>query len=186
MNVCGLRSAVCGLFSALLLAACASQPKAPMLPPPWTTIPAAVVDAFCGKLHSEAMATDAPLAIVSTTQPLVTGTSLRSMAHLYGKDAELTPIAQAISASLQPMPLDIASAHQCAWKPIDKVDPVRDVDVMAVELSSPFVNPFTRNEAGLFARLSLGGRDAQWYWIPLGVRNGVWAIGNVFAIDMHE
>ncbi len=182
----GPRSAVRGLFFAMLLLGCASKPKVPMTPPPWTTAPSAVVDAFCGKLRGEAMASDAPMAIVSTTQPLVSGASLRSLAHLYGKDAELSAAAQMVGASLQPLPIDIANARTCAWTPIEKIDPVRHVDLMVVELSSPFVNPFARNEAGLFARLSLGGRDSQWYWIPLAQRNGVWAIGNVFALDMHE
>ncbi len=157
-----------------------------MVPPDWTTLPSAIVDSFCGKLRGEGMASDTPMGIVSTTQPLVNGNSLRSVAHLYSKDAELSAAAQVISASLKPMPIDVANAKTCSWIPINKIDPVRHVDLMVVELSSPFVNPFTKNEAGLFGRYSLGGRESQWYWIPLGNRNGIWAIGNVFALDMHE
>jgi hypothetical protein len=178
---CALLSALCALAPG-----CTSQPKPPMTPPVWTAVPSAVVDAFCGKLRGEAMASDATQAIVKTTQPLVSGASLRSLAHLYNKDAELSVPAQLISASLQSLPLDFTNARTCTWMPIDKIDPVRHVDLMAVELSSPFVNPFARNEAGLFARLSLGGRESQWYWIPLAQRNGLWTIGNVFALDMHE
>ncbi len=179
---CALRSALC----ALVLAGCASQPSAPTTPPPWTTVPSAVVDAMCARLRSEAMASDAPMTIVSTTRPLVSGGALRSVAHLYGKDAELSDLAGVVNSSLQPMPIDLANTQTCTWSPIPKIDPVKDVDQMVVELSAPFVNPFTKNEAGMLARLSLGGRDAQWYWIPLGVRNGVWAIGNVFPMDLHE
>jgi hypothetical protein len=132
------------------------------------------------------MASDAPVTIVATTQPLVSGGSLRSLAHLYGKDGEVSSLAQLITSVLQPLPLDTTNAHSCSWTPVKKLDPAAHHDVMVVELSAPFINPFTRGESGLFARLSLGGHDSQWYWIPLAERNGVWAIGIVLPTDMRD
>ena len=183
---CALRAALCVLFSSALLAGCASKPKVPMTPPVWARVPPAIVDALCGKLRTEGLVSDGTTGIVSTTQVLVSGASLKSVAHLYGKDVEASLPAQLINASLQPLPIDIADARTCTWTPLDRIDPVRHVDMWVVDFSSPFVNPFTHDEAGMFARLSLGGHDSQWYWIPLGQRNGLWAIGNIFPLDMHE
>jgi hypothetical protein len=165
---------------------CASHQPPPKAPE-WTSVPPAVLDAMCGRLKHEAMASaDAPVTIVATTQPLVSGGSLRSLAHLYGKDAEVSSLAQLINSVLQPLPLDIKDTHSCSWVSVKKLDPDAHHDMMVVELSSPFINPFTRGESGLFARLSLGGHDSQWYWIPLAERNGVWAIGIVLPTDMRD
>ena len=176
-----LPSALCLL---LFTFSCASAP--PKKAPEWTRVPPAVLDAVCGKLKLEAMASDAPVTIVSTTQPLVSGGALRSIAHAYGKDAEVSVLAQLINSSLPSIPIDTADAHSCTWFPVRKLDPVVHHDVWVVELSSPFINPFTRGESGLFVRYSLGGHDSQWYWIPLAERNGTWSIGIVLATDMRE
>jgi hypothetical protein len=150
-------------------------------------VPPAVLDALCGKLKQEGVSsTDVPVTIVTTTQPLISAASLRSLAQAYGKDAEVSALAQLINSALQPLPIDITAAHSCAWSAIAKLDPELHHDYMVVELSSPFLNPFTHRESGLFARYSLGGHDSQWYWVPLAERNGVWAIGSVLTIDMHE
>jgi hypothetical protein len=180
---CGLQSAVCLLLTALLGCASAPPPKAPE----WTTMPPAVLDAFCGKLKQEGLTSmDVPVTIVTTTQPLISGASLQSLGHAYGKDAEVSPLAQLINSALQPMRIDVSAAHSCSWSGIAKMDPDLHHDFMIVELSAPFLNPFSRRESGLFARYSLGGHDSQWYWIPLAEREGIWAIGSVLPLDMHE
>jgi hypothetical protein len=167
----------------LLLASCAtSKPPAPL--PVWTQVPGVVLDALCSRLQNEGMSPDSIL-VVKTTQPLVSGPSLRSVAHIYSKDAEVGSLAQEITAATPPLPLDVANTH-CQWKPIAKLDPLSHVDRMVVEVSPLIPNPFAKSEAGLMARMSIGGRDAQWYWIPLGERNGKWAIGIVLPMDMHE
>jgi len=168
----------------LLFAACASAPQPPTAPPPWTQVPGPVLDSLCSALQNEGLSPDR-LLIVETTKPLVSGPSLRSVAHLYSKDAEVGALAQAMTAATPPMPLALAESR-CQWKPVDKLDPLHHVDRMVVEISAPITNPFTRSEAGLMARMSVGGRDSQWYWIPLGERKGQWAIGIVLPMDMHE
>jgi hypothetical protein len=170
---------------ALLFASCATTPAPPTLPPTWTAVPGVVLDAFCAKLQREGISPETTV-VVGTTQPLVSGASLRSVAHLYGKDAEVGQFAQALNAAITPLPLALKDAAGCKWKTIAKLDPIRNVDQMVVEMSAPIPNPFQRNEAGVLARMSLGGHDAQWYWVPLGQRNGVWAIGIVLPMDMRE
>jgi hypothetical protein len=168
----------------LLSAACATTPSPPTKPPAWTQVPGVVLEALCSTLKNEGISTDTIL-IVKTTQPIVTGASLRSVAHSYGKDAEVGSLAQAYTAAATPIPL-AAAESRCGWKPVAKLDPFNHVDRMVVELSSPIPNPFMKSEAGVMARMSLGGRDSQWYWIPLGEKNGQWAIGIVLPMDMHE
>lgn len=168
----------------VLAAACASNTPPPIQPPAWTQVPAALLDTVCGKLQEEGVTMD-NLAIARTTQPLVNAASLRSVAHLYGKDADASSLAQIYNNATQALPLALTESH-CTWKPIAKLDPVRDHDQMVVEISAPIPNPFTRNEAGVLARLSVGGHDSQWYWIPLGNRKGAWGIGLVLPMDMHE
>jgi len=168
----------------LLLAACASAPPKPTLPPAWTQMPAAVLDTICAKLQEEGITID-NLAIAKTTQPIVTAASLRSVAHQYGKDADTSALAQIYTTAIQPMPLAL-NESRCAWKPIAKLDPIRDHDQLVVEISAPIPNPFARNEAGILARMTLGGHDSQWYWIPLGQKNGQWGIGIVLPLDMHD
>jgi hypothetical protein len=55
-----------------------------------------------------------------------------------------------------------------------------------VEFSPPFINPFTKGESGVLVRMSVGNHDAQWYWIPLGERQGMLGIGLVVPLDLHE
>jgi len=172
-------------LAGLLILLCACKSSAPPVEPPtWTQIPGALLDSLCAKLQNEGITPD-NIGIVQTTQPLVTGASLRSVAHNYGKDAEVGALAQVITSSTPSIPLAVKEAR-CAWHPIAKLDPVRYHDRMIVEISAPIANPFARNEAGVLARMSLGGQNSQWYWIPLGQKNGQWAIGIVLPLDMHE
>lgn len=172
------------LVAALLAAGCATGPKTTA--PHLTSMPPLVFEAFCAKLRSEGFSSDAPMFVVKTTQPLVSGPSLRALAHLYFKDGELGEAAQAIRDTMSAMPLEFSGNTSCAWQPIERLDPIEQAQRTVVEFSSPFVNPFTRGESGVFARLSIGGRDAQWYWIPLAERDGRLGIGLVMAMDLHD
>jgi len=167
------------------LTGCASSSSGPVVQPPaWTQLPGVLLDSLCSTLQNEGVSPE-NLVIVKTTQPLVSGASLRSVAHVYGKDANVGSLANLLNTATPPLPLALSEAH-CKWQPIAQLDPVRNHDQMVVELSPPIPNPFQRNEAGVMARMSVGGHDAQWYWIPLGNRNGNWAIGIVLPMDMHE
>jgi len=165
--------------------ACGSSSPAPVVQPPaWTQLPGTILDTLCSTLQNEGISPE-NLVVVKTTQPLVNGASLRSVAHVYGKDANVASLANVINTATPPLPLALADAH-CKWGSIAQLDPVRNHDQMVVEFSAPLPNPFMRNEAGVMARMSIGGHDSQWYWIPLGNRKGNWAIGIVLPMDMHE
>lgn len=171
------------LLTTLLLAACASKP--PIAPPVWTEVPAVVTDAMCGRLRGEAISGDATIAIVETTQPLVSQRSLQSLGAMYNRAGNPSAIMQSMASLQQPLP--VRTTQQCRWKSIAAVNPDAH-DEMVLQLSSPFVNPFAPQEAGVLARLSLAGRDAQWYWVPMAQRKGTgpWLIGMVLPMDMHE
>jgi hypothetical protein len=50
-----------------------------------------------------------------------------------------------------------------------------------VELSAPFANPFGK-EAGIVARVSLGGQHPAYYYIPLASRGDHWVVGYVSVL----
>src|SRR4051812_35075577 len=170
----------------LLLAACATTPPPVAKTPEWTEVPSAILNAFCARVRGEAVSRDSQISVVKTTQPIVTATSLRSLAESYFMTADTVMLAEALNAALKPIPLTITANGSCSWKTIEHLDTRRDHEVLVVELSSPFPNPYVRGESGLFARLSAGGQGSQWYWIPLAERKGQWAVGRVIPLEMHE
>jgi hypothetical protein len=123
---------------------------------------------------------------VKTTQPIVTAASMSSLSHRYSKEASgaSVQLADMIGGTLRPIPVTLAGSSACAFRPVAAVE--RGSDEMTLQLSSPFLNPFVRNEAGVLARLSLGGHDAQWYWVPLAQKKGQWVMSNVLPLDLHE
>jgi hypothetical protein len=184
-NLTRITSALCLLTSALLTTACGTS-RPVTTAPELTSVPSAAIEALCTKLRGEGVATDAPLVVVEKTQPLIiTGASLRSLAHTYGKDVESSALAQAITSVVKPTPLDFQGTS-CAWQTIPRLDPVAQAQMTVVQFSAPFVNPFTKGESGVLVRMSVGNHDAQWYWIPLALREGRLGVGLVMAMDMHE
>lgn len=157
----------------LLLAACASKPPAPAVTAPqWDTVPAGVAEGLCRRLQSDALATGQVL-IVKVTQPLLSqdlvGALASSVTHR-GRVQQMPPlINRAIPIATSPA--------TCNWKPIDVRDIDRNGDMMIVELSAPVLNPYRAGEAGVFARASLAGQHAAWYWIPLAQRGDRWTPG---------
>jgi hypothetical protein len=166
----------------LLLAGCATKP--PTTAPDWTELPPSIAEALCAKMRSEAVSSEATISVLKTTQPLVTPASIHSLGTIYPAVGKAAIVADAVIAGQKRLPINLAGTS-CQWKPIDAVD-TRSHDEMILQVSAPFVNPYARTEAGLFARLTLGGHDAQWYWVPLAQRKGVWAIGFVLPLDLHE
>jgi len=168
----------------LFLAGCASVPRQPTTAPDWTELPPSITEALCAKLRSEALSSEATIDLVKTTQPLVTPSSLQSLATIYPSKGKSAVVADAVVAGQRQLPINVGGGS-CRWRPIDTMD-AGSHDNHVLQLSAPFVNPFAPSEAGLFARLTLGGHDAQWYWVPLAQRKGVWAIGFVLPMDLHE
>lgn len=166
----------------LLAAGCASQ-KPPIAAPKWSEVPAVVTDAMCGRLRGEAISGDSTIAIVETTQPLITARSMQALGAIYNRAGSPAALSQNMDSLINPLPVRVTQL--CRWKPVAAIDPNAH-DEMVLQLSPPFVNPFAPQEAGVLARLSLAGRDAQWYWVPMAQRNGVWLIGIVLPMDLHE
>jgi hypothetical protein len=169
----------------LLLAACATAIP-PAKTPDWTEIPAPILNAFCARARNDGISRESQMLIVKTTQPIVTASSLRSLGEAYFKAGDTVMLAEALNASLKPLPLNVAPGGTCNWRPIDRIDSRRDHELLTVELSAPFINPFVRGESGLFARMSVGGQAPQWYWIPVAERGGQWAVGGVMPLELHE
>lgn len=172
-------------FTFLLLAftlSCATQPDAPPAVPEWDAIPLGVIDTFCQRLKSEGLAEGAPVAIVSTTQPIASMSSIAALAGPEPRRANAQEAAIALRASQKSIPLTL-SGGGCTWIAVDSTRAYQRADQMIVEISAPMSNPFERGQAGLFARVSLGGEHGQWYWISLLPRAGGWVVGYIQAIS---
>jgi hypothetical protein len=171
-------------LAAIAFVACASTPP-PAKVPNWSSVPRTVLDAFCVEARAEGLAHETPINVVASTQPVspgaITGLAERSMKSLHNA----ADVAEQLNANLPELPIDVAS-DVCPWNTVTRLDRRRDADVMVVQISAPFVNPFTRGETGSLLRLSLGGESSLWFWIPLNERNGKWLAGRVRALGVQE
>ena len=169
---------VATLLTALLVAAC-STPPAPLVSPEWNVVPSGVLDVLCTRLRDDAI-TD--VAVVKSTQPIATQQALAVLGGSYGARTTNDRITAALAGAQKTIPIDAAS-RVCSVTPIERMD-ARHGDTMVVELSAPIANPFARNEAGVLARVSLGGQHAAWYWIPLGHTGGMWMVGQALPLSL--
>lgn len=166
----------------LLLISCATKPDAPPAAPEWDAIPLGVIDTFCLRLKSEGLAEGAPVAVVSTTQPIASMNSLAALAGPTPRRANAQEAAVALQASQKSIPLTLGGGG-CSWIAVDSVQAYRRADQMIVELSAPMSNPFERGQAGIFVRVSLAGEHGQWYWISLLPRDGGWVVGYIQTLS---
>jgi hypothetical protein len=181
-------------LAALALFSCRST-KAVVAREPftWTRIPAGVLDSLCAtSIRNEGIGRQTTIHVVPRSQSLVSVASLVGLRRAYfvkpGKGLEQTPqIAQTIAAELTSIPVDIPqSGHSCAWAALDHFDRSRDNDKMILQISTPFANPYSRTEWGAFARLTVGGEAAAWFWVPLKTKDGAIGIGHVMELDVEE
>ena len=166
----------------LLIVGCATTPPPPP-PPALTEVPGSVLESFCARLRDEGYSTEQSIEAVRTTQPLATAQSMKGLAEAAGSAKSFDPIAAAQAASLEPLPVIVPRAN-CAWRAVEE-SARRSADIMTVELSSPFANPFVRHSYGLFARVSLAREAATWYWVPLSARDGRWAAGTPILLSVR-
>ena len=168
----------------LLLTSCTSAAYLPAVAAPsWDTVPAGVVEALCRRLHDDAIATGV-LGIVKTTQPLTSSQSLGALGHAAQKRGDATRAAEAMKSGTRVIPISFGDESSCEWVQVAPAEARKQSDQMTVEISAPIPNPFAPQEAGMFARVSLGGQMPAWYWIPLGSRNGAWAVGHIMPLVM--
>jgi hypothetical protein len=179
------RLSIIALLSVTLLGAgCASQPKTPPPPPP-DTISATALDALCARLQMDAFATGSPLALVNTTRPLATQTSVSSLMLIAERNAHTNPqrLGMTMVQGNRALPVSI-DGSSCAWKSITLAQAASLRDEVIVELSAPAPSPFSARDAGIFARVSVGGEgsSASWYWIALAAYGDRWAVRGVSVL----
>ena len=165
-----------------LLIACGPPPP-PLVAPQWDAIPPGVLDVLCSRLQMDAVASsssDVPLAIVATTRPLATQQSMSALAVTARGRVNNAGIPAAVADANREIPL-LTSGATCSWKPIAAAELARHRDEMVVEISAPAVNPFAR-EAGMFARVALGGDAPSWYWISLYPSGERWVVGGISVL----
>lgn len=169
-----------------LLLSCASAGVEPPVPE-WPAVPAAVLNTLCERLRIDAVAHEGDLALVKTTQPIVSAGAIAGLARRNMKSGNLVQLAEDLSASQKTIPL-LIPRNGCAWKPIEYFDARKQGDMMVVELSSPMKNPFARGEAGMFARVTLGGTMATWYWVPFrrNMAMNDWVLDRVAPLGVWE
>jgi hypothetical protein len=165
----------------LLLSACATQPAPQLAAPDWPTVPSAVLDALCARLQMDAIATGAPLALVSTTRPLATPQSLNALAMTAQGRVKINRAAMSAAELNRSLPITSEGAS-CRWRPIAASQFDRLHDEMMVELSAPAIHPFAPKTGGMFARVTVGGQGASWYWITLFPRGDRWTVGPVYVL----
>jgi len=180
------------IFSLMLLPGCATSKK-PVAPIVWTEVPSAALEALCtNSIRGEGIGRQTPIFVVDHTQALITPASMASVRRAFFQKTsegliEGAAMAERIRASVSPLPVSVPTdSVSCTWKPMTKYDAPRDYDKMILQLSSPFANPYAKNEYGLFGRLSVGGQSAQWYWVPLAMSRGRLLVEHVLPLDIHE
>jgi hypothetical protein len=183
LRLCHSRTAATAIVAMLLLGACASKPpKAPLTAPDWPSVPAPVLDALCNRLRMDAIATGAPLAIVSTTRPLATQQSLSSLIYLTRGRPKADRLALTLADANRTIPVT-TEGSSCAWRAVTPAQLPQLRDEMVIELSAPALHPFAAREGGLFARATVGGEHASWYWISLYSYGDRWAVGGVSVLS---
>ena len=170
-----------------------SPPARPQRPhprprlPQWNTVPAAVLDAFCANFRDEGISTSTTINVVKSSQRLlITPASMQALSDsgFYHGQKDSAHAAIAVTAEAVEIPISIPPG--CAWRPVEPQSGARYTDTMTLELSPPIVNPFGRNEAGLFARLALAGEAPTWYWMPLVPRGEAWAAGRLTVLPYRQ
>ena len=161
---------------AFLALACSYTPPPPPPVPP-SAVPSAAVDVMCSRLHGEGI--NSELRALKMTQPLITPQSVQGLAEAvyYSGKASARIAASAI--------VPVETAGTCVTHTIDAIGP-HDNDVMILEFSSPFENPFVHGQLGCFARLSLGTEAATWYWVPIGLHGGNWGAASPIMLPMRD
>jgi hypothetical protein len=141
-------------------------------------VPSGMIDIVCTRLRDDAISS---VSVVKTTQRIATPQALAVLGNSYGKQTTNDRMTAALASGQRLVPVD-AKSNVCSVTPIERLDGRLHADAMILELSSPLANPFARNEAGLFARVSRGGQHPTWYWIPLGHSGGQWLAGQALPL----
>ena len=128
-------------------------------------------------MHSEGV--NFELRALKMTQPLITPQSVQGLAEaVYYSGRSAPRIAAAASVPVE-------TAGTCVRHAIDAIGP-HDNDVLIVEFSSPFENPFVHGQLGVFARVSLGTESATWYWVAIGMHGNSWGAATPIMLPIRD
>jgi hypothetical protein len=181
--VLGLMLSACATAPAPKPAAAATSAPQPQLV--WTSVPLSVLQSLCGILRVEGVG--GQVDVVKTSEPLITRESMQALAQAEFYRGRENPerFASSLQAASQTLPLERGSAG-CEMRFVDAAGGARG-DVMLLQVSAPFFDPFARaHGAGLFARVTLSGEAAEWFWIPLASRGGVWYAGGPLPLGVRN
>jgi hypothetical protein len=150
-------------------------------------MPASILDSFCSSFHDEGISMSTTVNVVKTAQlSLITPASMQSLSDSFFYHGSVTAARAAAEATASAAEIPIAVPQGCAWRGIDPHTAARYPDTLTLELSPPIVNPFTRNGAGIFARIALAGESPTWYWFPLIPRGDTWAGGRLTVLPYQQ
>ena len=173
-----MRIAVLTMF----LAACAST-KPAAAPKSVDKLPDSAVDVICSRLRAEGMTSE--LRVVKETQAIVTPGALQALAEIADRPRQPKPDALQAIAMTPLIPIE-PRTNTCISRYVTSAEAARANDVMILQFSSPFVNPFGRGESGTLVRISLGGESSTWYWVPLVYRSDRWLAGSPTPLAFVE
>jgi len=177
-----------GVLCVSAVIGCASSPTPPPArAPQWNVMPASILDSFCSSFRDEGISSATTINVVKTAQPsLITPLSMQSLSDsfFYHGAVDSSHAAATATATAAEIPITIPST--CAWRGIAPNTGSRYTDTMTLELSPPIVNPFSRNAAGLFARIALAGEAPTWYWLPLVPRGETWTAGRLTVLPYRQ
>jgi hypothetical protein len=175
------------LFTLLFISCATAAAPPPPKVPQWTTMPASVLDALCANFRDEGISTETTVNIVKTAQrSLISPASMQTLAESQFYHGKIDSAHAASAAAAEAVEMPITITHGCAWRPIEPQSGARYTDTMTLELSPPIANPYTRNSAGLFARMALGGEAPTWYWMPLIPRGDTWTAGRLTILAYRQ
>jgi hypothetical protein len=182
-------SVVKNLLATLIVIGCASAPKVPPTPrvPQWSAMPASILDSFCSNLRDEGISSSTTVNVVKTAQPsLITPLTMQSLSDAFFYHGTLDSSRAAAAATSTAAEIPITIPATCAWRGIAPNTATRYPDTMTLELSPPIANPFSRNAAGLFARIALAGESPTWYWLPLVPHGETWTAGRLTVLPYRQ
>jgi len=138
---------------------------------------------MCTRLKAEGLTSE--VRVIKETQPIITQGVITGLAEAsFNNKPVHAEVVQAIL--LTPLiPIEVP-ANTCVSRFVTSAEAARAMDVMILQFSSPFVNPFGRGQMGTLVRMSLGGESSSWYWIPLYYRGDRWLAGPPAPLSILE
>jgi len=155
--------------------------------PQWNSVPASVLESFCTNFRDEGISSSTTVNVVKTAQPsLITATAMQALSDSFFYHGPMDAARAAAAATADASEIPIAIPSGCAWRGIAAGTRSKYIDTLTLEISPPIANPFTRNAAGMFARMALADESPSWYWLPLAAHGDSWAAGRLTLLPYRQ